>query len=997
MALKDAHVMRPDSMQFVKNADKKGNERLEVRYYDADGQALREWYYLRTPSDRKAFYYNFMRMHLRIPERQIDVESPDDALAYEHLFRVPLFVIARKKEYYWQIREKIFDLALVILAVIVLASTSSFASPAYDLSANVSVDAANNAASFKGQFLVKDWPADVDGRRCLFLPYNDTDYEFDPIRDFDLVPRRFAKPQRRRGRQTVQVTTQGITQKALSPQVIELIGAPGDVALAFEGAMPRWPDANRNEYVLADFHPQPLASCPAQPAESRTFTAIPAAKITAKLSTPEGWYAASPAVDGRFEGRKLVVAILRGFDRETIDVGGLSVEVFSRSKDFRNLMATMGHALRVGKEIFGPLPFQRLVVLETSDVEKSSLPGVVVINRPHQAGMSELQGEILNWTDWQATSIVAEQWFGASATVATLDDLWLLRGFVDFATIEALASFEHRYSLFRHDGSPADDQINFDYRQNQDLLAAALTYLQPYNALTTPNLESLHPFAQQNSLSYVRHALALRQINWTLGRAEFRTLLRRFFAEARGKAVRPRDFGAFLKTHAPAAATYLKQWWATAEWPDFELLGVDEEPAPDGKGRDVTVTLSQHGGYALPVTVAVKDEADLRQETIAQPIPTEPGRWQAKIRTSAPVARVEIDPKRQVFDWDRFDNRDAWPAVRWLPGNARTLSDDAYTVIWLPLASALPGDPLTLQLVGQAFRYMHSSTTAILSYQPKTKVVGYSLYYLTDFPQLGGYMVADALQDKGLAFRGERAQAVGVYKTVSLIKDPYLEYGVRVRNREALGDPMTRHQTAAFKASATPLNQYDACRYNAKTELEHTVHARQEAQDYARNFLLADLTCKMGPWLEGTVRGFGGELTRDRHDFQGGNYRFHPQDASEARMRFDDPQLERADRIGTVGADLLVPMPLPIADAFYVLKRETRFRVFYDYGRSEHPNATYRDAGVGLWAPLGFDLVGKSSVALLNFSLLVVLYREAGDYRSRKPGVLFDFDFFGKL
>jgi len=109
MALKDAHVMRPDSMVFEKKWDKKGHANLEVRYYDYDGQHLKEMFYLNSPSELKAFYYNFMRMHLRIPEKKLPVHTIEDVLSQQNQFRLPLFVIARKKKYYWEIREKIFE------------------------------------------------------------------------------------------------------------------------------------------------------------------------------------------------------------------------------------------------------------------------------------------------------------------------------------------------------------------------------------------------------------------------------------------------------------------------------------------------------------------------------------------------------------------------------------------------------------------------------------------------------------------------------------------------------------------------------------------------------------------------------------------------------------------------------------------------------------------------------------------------------------------------
>lgn len=108
MALKDAHVMRVDSMVLERTHDRKGNERLEVRYHDADGQTLKEWFTLRGASDARAFHYAFMRLHLRRPERVPRIESADDAVRQQHLFRTPAFVIARKKDRFWRIREKVF-------------------------------------------------------------------------------------------------------------------------------------------------------------------------------------------------------------------------------------------------------------------------------------------------------------------------------------------------------------------------------------------------------------------------------------------------------------------------------------------------------------------------------------------------------------------------------------------------------------------------------------------------------------------------------------------------------------------------------------------------------------------------------------------------------------------------------------------------------------------------------------------------------------------------
>ncbi|MCO6432318.1 MAG: DEAD/DEAH box helicase [Deltaproteobacteria bacterium] len=108
MSDREAHVMRPDSMTFELKVDKSGRERLEVRYYDLNAQHLSEVFFFSSPNDPKVFYYNFIRMHNRLPEKKLKVESIDDAIRQKDNFRLPLYIIARKQERFWKIREKLF-------------------------------------------------------------------------------------------------------------------------------------------------------------------------------------------------------------------------------------------------------------------------------------------------------------------------------------------------------------------------------------------------------------------------------------------------------------------------------------------------------------------------------------------------------------------------------------------------------------------------------------------------------------------------------------------------------------------------------------------------------------------------------------------------------------------------------------------------------------------------------------------------------------------------
>jgi DNA repair protein RadD len=105
---KNAHVLKPDSMEFLERRDKKGNSFLEVRYYDFDAKYLSEFHYLNNPTSVKKFNINFLRSHWRRPEIAVDFDSPEQVVHYQKLLRVPSFVIARKQEKFWKITEKIF-------------------------------------------------------------------------------------------------------------------------------------------------------------------------------------------------------------------------------------------------------------------------------------------------------------------------------------------------------------------------------------------------------------------------------------------------------------------------------------------------------------------------------------------------------------------------------------------------------------------------------------------------------------------------------------------------------------------------------------------------------------------------------------------------------------------------------------------------------------------------------------------------------------------------
>ena len=105
---KNAHVLKPDSIEMLERTDKNGNPFLEVKYYDYDAQYLSEFHYLNNQNSLKKFNINFLRSHMRKPELKLDIKSVDEIIQIQRYLRMPAFVIGRKQGKFWKITEKIF-------------------------------------------------------------------------------------------------------------------------------------------------------------------------------------------------------------------------------------------------------------------------------------------------------------------------------------------------------------------------------------------------------------------------------------------------------------------------------------------------------------------------------------------------------------------------------------------------------------------------------------------------------------------------------------------------------------------------------------------------------------------------------------------------------------------------------------------------------------------------------------------------------------------------
>lgn len=108
LKLKDALIIRCGGMQFISGSDAKG-EWIKINYFDEDGTSVSERYRLTTPAQRRLFEYRFLREHQRAPGVPFKWNDANDIILQQSLLRYPQFIVARKKDRFWEIREKIFD------------------------------------------------------------------------------------------------------------------------------------------------------------------------------------------------------------------------------------------------------------------------------------------------------------------------------------------------------------------------------------------------------------------------------------------------------------------------------------------------------------------------------------------------------------------------------------------------------------------------------------------------------------------------------------------------------------------------------------------------------------------------------------------------------------------------------------------------------------------------------------------------------------------------
>ncbi len=857
-----------------------------------------------------------------------------------------------------------------------------FGNAHYQIEVYATDTALHGDSSFAGKVTI-EWEKNSQ-ETCIYLPFNDRNFFWDPSQNVssDADKNRNFRPVYG----GIQITSSSVPYETISSYLIKIAPASKQVVFDFNFTLPQWVDSGKEQHLFHRFYPQKLERCPQSDENSFQYIVAPS-HFKAAVHYPRAWYLATPAfhdgVNLEYSGRFLVFNLSLNYQVEYMKVGSLPVTVVFKSKPFPRYKYHLKQFLTKLELMLGPYPFERLVLLESEELERQAIPGVISINRPKQIGMDSIQGRYLNWTLWQLAYFSCQQWIGANLWAKNHDHQWFFRGLAEFYANLILAENPRLHNII---ASTKDEKpwLEFNYRQSADLLASILSIFSPHNRLVDSSLEISRPFAEQNNFDYIRHYMLLRFFHWYLG-AEFLNKLGDYYHTYKGQAVDHISFlhfmmGAFPKNKR-AITRYIQMWWSQSNWPDFDLSHYKIKKV-DSQKYQVTLEIGQPDDFRLPFDVRFsnKSQAVLRRYSESSS--------ELEVTLDFKPSKIEINPNREIFDSNRFNNTNSWTKVVFFPGNAKTLRDDAYTAIWFPFVSKLPGEGVSVILGTQLFRYVNSGLTLMLSYVPSEERLGFNSSYVAKLESLGGIGNFSLAQDYGPGLRDQRVIDFYYSHPLESFVNPAISLGVRLRHRGAVSTGEGHNTWAVLSEVESSGN--DSCGYRLLGVHEKTIETRDF--EYTRSYGILGGRCQSAKGVI-SVRSFWGAVKQRREppDFVA----FGPQTLDEAKIRIDAPQLAPSRRLWTASVDIEIPAHLPISSSFFLMPKKSTWRVYYDFGEAQDPDNEYEAYGAGIRIPLGGDVVGKRSLALANFSLLAVLGKKYDNNYDRKPGFLIDF--LGKL
>lgn len=897
------------------------------------------------------------------------------------------------------------------------AKSIQASSPDVELSAKVFSplgEETSDVSSFivSGSVVIENW-APKNNRYCIVIPFNSPFYGENRafLRHFEVIQPKKTRENFFGGKTQLQFENpSAIKLEQLLPEVFEikfLDQNKSSIKIKFESHVPRLPHSDNSEWFFDGFYPHHLDKCPSEEdiKSKRESFITDIRKIKTRIEVPSGWSffgvgkaersgSGTSIFTSEFSAKSYVFAIGKGFKKFFFYADRVKVSAYYKTPDFEEQILTIKQAVSSFEKWFGKFPFPELVVIESSELQSSSIPGIVAFNQPKQQVFQWLQSDLLNWKHWIMVSLIGSQWYGTAISIESPEDSWLNAGIVDFVTGEVLNDFPSRLNLINTYDS-GFKHFSFNYSQLQDLTAALLNQQDSKSILTNEDFISYEGINEQHPLLFVKQTQMLKFLKSVVGQATFSEFLRKTTDHFMYKKITPKNFVQFLKDERQCFSekktkeltAYLTDWWTKEGWADFKVKKFEKEKLDDGRWM-VKAEIERNGSLRIPIKAFVVDVDDQMHPMSTDELKEETSETSNNTKFTTIIDNkpdsVEADPYRELFDADRFNNSSNYPSFKLFPGNAKTFSDKDYTILWAPYVFRRPGEPGSIGLQLVLLKYIQSSFFLNVEAAPRDKLLA---FIATERAKLSFLDLRASLTAKQ-KYDNSRVIELALDRSPFLIKEPKFGVGLRFRNRQTLGQPKETHYSLGVGSSLSSIRKDARLNYDLNYEFERVPDGFARNFDYRRDIWILDSNLNIYKGFDFSFRAFWGKVM-----YAGEvptNILFNPEDVKEARVRLDVGGLERVEELGAINNNLLLPLYLPLPGDTLILSRQLRWKIFYDYGDSQRPKNYYKAGGLGIILPFGGDFIGMGSLAITKLSLLTVLYSNVNGEVSREPRILFD-------
>ena len=831
---------------------------------------------------------------------------------------------------------------------------------------------------------------------CIYLPYNDplaTSYFAIQNHLKVLNPSRENSDPKVKSKTTIINAQSDESLKEIRPYLWRIRG--GIIAshqVSFVSKLDE--ESGRDDIIFDGFHPILLEKCPLSDEPSSSF--LNAFQIIrGKFNYPPDWQPLDPLAFKRGETRvihaqKWVIGLTRNYIIRTIYVNDLPVEIRYKSNDFLNLLPTIQNTLYSHVSWAGPFPFPGLIVIESSHLGSSDLPGIVTLNRPRQKVFETLQTTILNWDHWTTVMLLANQWYGTAIKMAGKDDDWFLRGTTDFLTLQALQNHLIRDNLFNlYDGG-----INFfsmNYLDTQEMTAAVMAKQSSSVALTDQNLLTLQKSSDQHPLIYIKHSIMLRYMQKISQDGSFKRFMQSFTQKNLFTNITPAQFASQLgRTPSPfptvkrnILSETLLQWWTAERWPDLTLTEFNASRLADGRWM-ANIEISNNNVEYGNITTQIQVE-DFQGNQYLTTVSTDQSKAKllASVITTYEPKKSVIDPYHWIFDANRYDNKSDRTKIRFFPGSTKSLADDAYTIVWLPYLLRRPGEKASIGIYSGIYRYIENTSTIRIEGEPETNRTGGIISTSTRIPNTSMQIDLNLNQ----SFNGYRITEASSGTTRHFFWGSAAHLKGSLRERRIAGLPKTVHGTGAIGAGLDLMSNHNMTATLAGEYEKSAI--KTDLYDYLRQKASIDLLARYKTKAVLSSRLFWGKIRSTKT--VPNNVLFDPENLQEAHLRLDSEKTPLLRSIEAVSNNLLIPFQAAMPSDLLILNKQLQWLLFYDFGRSNSPQTTLQAAGTGVILPLGGDLTGAGTLAFTRLSFQGVLFSKIGSVKNTSPRLLFDF------